>query len=159
MGVMAAREDMGDAFYGKPEEHLQFAHGHTWASNPLGSAVGIKTIELILREKLVERAVVLGDHLTSGLEKLRKYGVIREIRGSGVLRGVELVKDDKTNAPFPETGKLGNALKITAVRNGLVMRVDPDWFAVCPPLICEKSDIDELLGLIEKSLVEALAMV
>jgi adenosylmethionine-8-amino-7-oxononanoate aminotransferase len=39
------------------------------------------------------------------------------------------------------------------------MRIDPDWFAVCPPLIAEKEDLDELLGLIEKSIVEALESV
>ncbi len=159
MGIMAARERMADAFYGKPEDHLQFAHGHTWASNPLGCAVGMKTIDLILRERMVDRAVSLGDYLVAGLERLRKYGVIREIRGSGVLRGVELVRDARTNEPFPEKGKLGVALKKTAVRNGLIMRIDPDWFAVCPPLIAEKEDLDELLGLIEKSIVEALEIV
>jgi adenosylmethionine-8-amino-7-oxononanoate aminotransferase len=76
MGIMAARERMADAFYGKPEDHLQFAHGHTWASNPLGCAVGMKTIDLILRERMVDRAVSLGDYLVAGLERLRKYGVI-----------------------------------------------------------------------------------
>lgn len=159
MGVMVAREKMGAAFLGKPEDHVQFFHGHTWAANPLGSAVGIATIDLMLKRKLAERAVVLGDQLVMGLEKLKKYGVIREIRGSGVLRGVELVNDNRTNAQFPENAKLGNALKKTAVKNGLIMRIDPNWFAVCPPLIAEKEDIEELLSLVEKSLVEALEIV
>jgi adenosylmethionine-8-amino-7-oxononanoate aminotransferase len=61
--------------------------------------------------------------------------------------------------PFPPDAKLGNALKKTAIKNGLIMRVDPDWFAVSPPLIAEEADIDEMCDLIEKSLLDALEMV
>jgi adenosylmethionine-8-amino-7-oxononanoate aminotransferase len=59
-------------------------------------------------------------------------------------------------APFPE---LGAALKTCALKNGLILRVDPSWFAVAPPLIAEKSDIDEMYERIEKSMVDALEMV
>ncbi|MBN2051792.1 MAG: aspartate aminotransferase family protein [Spirochaetales bacterium] len=159
MGVMAAREDMAQAFIGKPEEGLQFGHGHTWAGNPLAGAVGIATIDIIQKYNLCEKARSLGDYLNKKLEQLKKYGCIREIRGSGVLRGVELVKDPQTNEPFPKKSKLGDALKITSVDNGLIMRVDRDWFAVCPPLIAEKKDIDELYDLIEQSLKKALDMI
>ena len=82
--------------------------------------------------------------------------MVREVRGKGVLRGVELVKDTRNMQPFPELGK---ALKKTALENGLIMRVDPTWFAVCPPLIADEPDIDEMCGLIEKSLTDALALV
>jgi 4-aminobutyrate aminotransferase-like enzyme len=98
----------------------------------------------------------LGDRLTAKLEGLKQYGVVREVRGRGVLRGVELVKDTHTMQPYPE---LGSALKRTALKNGLVIRVDPTWFAVAPALIAEKSDIDELCDLIEKSLIDALEQV
>jgi adenosylmethionine-8-amino-7-oxononanoate aminotransferase len=66
---------------------------------------------------------------------------------------VELVKDTRSMAPFPE---LGNALKRTALENGLIMRIDPSWFAVAPALIAEESDLDEMCDLIEKSLSQAL---
>jgi adenosylmethionine-8-amino-7-oxononanoate aminotransferase len=56
-------------------------------------------------------------------------------------------------APYPELGK---ALKKTALRNGLILRVDPNWFAVSPALIAEKSDLDQMCELIENSLVDAL---
>ena len=59
---------------------------------------------------------------------------------------VELVKDTRTMQPFPELGK---AMKRTALQNGIVMRIDPSWFAVCPPLIADEPAIDEMCGLIE----------
>src|SRR6266480_867531 len=156
LGAMIAREDMAEAFFGPPEAGLQFAHGHTFAGNPLACAVGIAVVDEMVEHKLDEKAVRLGDYLASRLECLKKYGVVREVRGKGVLRGVELVTDTRSMRPFPELGK---ALKRTALDNGLILRVDPSWFAVCPPIIASESDIDEMCGLIEKSLAEALQRV
>ena len=86
----------------------------------------------------------------------QRHGVIREVRGKGLLRGVELVRDPDSNEPFPE---LGMALKKTALANGLLLRVDPSWFAVGPALIIDEAGVDELCELVEKSLVDALAVV
>jgi len=86
-------------------------------------------------------------------EKSKKYGVVREVRGKGILLGVELVKDTTSLAPYPE---LGMALKRTALKNRLILRVDPTWFAVAPALTAELSGLDELCQHIEKSLADAL---
>ena len=156
LGAMIAREDMADAFYGRPEDEVQFAHGHTFAGNPLASAVGIAVLDEIVEKQLTDKAQSLGEYLAEKLQKLNSLGVIREIRGKGILRGVELVRDTQTMQPFPE---LGEALKASALKNGLIMRIDPTWFAVAPPLIAEKPDIDDMCERIEKSLRDALEMV
>ncbi len=153
LGAMMAREDMAEAFYGPAEAEVQFAHGNTFAGNPLACAVGMAVIDEIVEKKLDQKARRLGEYLLKKLETLKQYGVVREVRGRGILLGVELVKDTGTNQPFPE---LGRALKKTALENGLIMRIDPTWFAVAPALIAEESDLDEMMGLIEKSFKEAL---
>jgi adenosylmethionine-8-amino-7-oxononanoate aminotransferase len=94
--------------------------------------------------------------LAEKLEGLKKYGVVREVRGRGLIRGVEFVKDTNGLQPFPE---LGMALKKTALQNGLIIRVDPTWFAVVPALVISKDEVDEMCELIDRSLQEALAMV
>ena len=159
IGAMMAREDMADAFYGPAEDGIQFAHGHTFAGNPLACAAGIATIDEIVEKELALKARRLGQRLEARLEALKRHGVIREVRGKGTLRGVELVRDATTMAPFPEGRKLGLAMKRTALNNGLIMRIDADWFAVSPPLIAEETDIDELCDRIERSLLDALEVV
>jgi len=156
LGAMMAREDMGDVFYGPVAEEVNFAHGHTFAGNPLACAVGNAVIDEIVEKALDRKARELGDYLAAKLEGLKQYDVVREVRGKGVLRGVELVKDTRTMEPYPE---LGQALKQTTLKNGLIIRIDPSWFAVAPALIAEKMDIDEMCDLIEKSLIEALGKV
>jgi adenosylmethionine-8-amino-7-oxononanoate aminotransferase len=155
-GAMIARQDMADAFWGEPEEGREFAHGHTFAGHALACAAGIAVIDELVEKRLPERAKDSGAYLAGRLEELRRLGVVREIRGLGLLRGVELEREPGSHASFPE---LGAALKRTSLANGLIMRIDPSWFALAPALIAEKSDIDEICGLVEKSLVEALRMV
>jgi adenosylmethionine-8-amino-7-oxononanoate aminotransferase len=145
LAAMIAREDLAEAFYGKPERNIQFMHGHTFAGNPLACAVGIAVIDEIVEKRLCEKAQRLGAYLRGKLEGLKKHGVVREVRGRGILLGVELL------------ASYGKALKRTALANGLIMRIDADWFAVAPPLIADEPDIDEMCELIEKSLLEAMA--
>jgi adenosylmethionine-8-amino-7-oxononanoate aminotransferase len=156
LGAMMAREGMGEAFFGPVEAEVNFAHGHTYAGNPLACAVGMAVIDEIVEEGLAEKAGEMGAYMAEKLEGLKKYGVVREVRGKGLIRGVELVRDTESMAPFPE---LGQALKKTALENGLIMRIDPNWFAVAPALIAQREDIDEMCELVEKSLKEALKRV
>ena len=153
LGAMIARQDLGDAFYGSAADEVQFMHGHTFAGNPLASAVGIAVIDEIVEKGLDRKAEQLGQYLVGKLEGLEKYGVVREIRGKGLLRGVELMRDGQ------DCPELGQALKKTALANGLIMRIDPLWFSMAPALISTEDDIDELYSLIEKSIVDALQMI
>jgi adenosylmethionine-8-amino-7-oxononanoate aminotransferase len=153
LGAMIARQDMAAAFQGRPEDNLHFAHGHTFAGNPLACTVGLAVIEEILEQDLCTKAERLGQYLKDKLACLKKYGVVREIRGRGILLGVELVKDTKSLRPFPQLGK---ELKKAALEHGIILRIDPSWFAVAPPLIAEEEDIDEMCDLIDASLRTAL---
>lgn len=159
IGAMTARQSLAEAFFGAPEDEIQFMHGHTFAGHPLACAAGIAVIDEILEKKWFLNASRLGDKLEKRLEGLKRYGVVREVRGKGVLRGIELVQDASNNTPFLDGNKLGTALIKTALQNGVILRIDPDWFAVSPPINCTMADIDEMCDLIEKSLVDALNLV
>jgi adenosylmethionine-8-amino-7-oxononanoate aminotransferase len=153
LGAMLARADLADAFRGDADAQRFFAHGHTFANHPLACAVGIAVVDEIRTAGLEARALEIGARLQTRLEQLARFGVVREVRGRGVIRGVELVRDTAGLQPFPE---LGSHLKRTAMEHGLVMRVDPTWFAVCPPLVASDDEIDEMCDLIDASLQAAL---
>jgi adenosylmethionine-8-amino-7-oxononanoate aminotransferase len=159
MGAFMVREDIADVFYGPEEDDINFAHGHTYAGFPLACAVGIEAINVLEEEKLLERARKMGVYLKGRLEGLGKYGILREVRGKGVLLGVEIVQDAATNKPFPRDNSLGNALKKTSMKNGVILRIDPDWFAVAPPLIMTDAEMEEMCDAIEKSVKDALDIV
>jgi adenosylmethionine-8-amino-7-oxononanoate aminotransferase len=156
VGAMMVSEHLADAFYGSAEANVQFQHGNTFAGNPLAAATAVAVIDELVEGQYALKARRLGTQLRGRLEALKATGVVREVRGLGVLLAVELVENAATNKPFPAGRKLGEALRQTALDNGLILRIDPDWFAVCPPLIAEESDIDDLCDRIHTSLAQAI---
>ena len=157
LGAMIAREDMGNMFLGNEEDGVHFAHGHSFANFPLGSAVALEAIAVMEEEKLYDRALLIGEYLLSRFNKLKeRFGVVREVRGRGALVCLEFMKDEKTKSPYPE---LGRAFKLCSVKNGLIVRCDHEWFSVAPPLISTDEELRELCDLVEKSFADALDMV
>jgi 4-aminobutyrate aminotransferase-like enzyme len=87
-----------------------------------------------------------------------KHGVIGDIRGKGLLQGVEFVKDRKTKERFPANPGFGIQVGRRALANGLVCRFDPHWLAFGPPLVTTAEQIDEMLAVLDRSIDETLAV-
>jgi len=155
LGAIMADESMAAAFEGGPNDGKAFAHAHTYSGNPLAAAIGLEVISIIEEENLIENVRKLHTHLIDRLEGLKKLGVIREIRGKGFLLGIEFTEDAVPNKTY---GTIGAALKRTAPKNGLIMRIDPDWIAIAPALNATAEHLDELCDKIEASVKDALAL-
>jgi len=139
VSAILANDDIMDVF--KPGDH-----GSTFGGNPLASAVGMASLEVILEEKLPERAEELGNYFMEELRKI-KSPYVKEVRGRGLLIGVEIKKEIATARPFCEKlMKLGILAKETHEQ---VIR-----FA--PPLVIKKEEIDWALERIRKVLTEPL---
>ena len=129
----------------------------THASDPLPAAVGLKVIEVILRDRLTERAARLGKRLKDGLEALQqRYDCIGNVRGRGLLLGLDLVKDRRAKTPDPDL-----ALKVSreCLRLGMmtsVVRGGLGIFRIAPPLTIEPGEIDLGLEIFDKALAMGL---
>ena len=130
----------------------------THASDPLPAAVGLKVIEIILRDRLAERATELGAQLKSGLLALQqRYDCIGDVRGRGLLLGLDLVKDRRSKTPDPDLAQrvarecLARGMMTSVVRGGFGI------FRIAPPLTIEPAEIDLGLEIFDKSLAAALA--
>ena len=154
LAAALVREKVARAFWGAPG--TEFAHGHTYAGNPVSCAAGLASVREIVDRKLPENAKRVGAHLVKRLEGLRSLGIIGDIRGKGLLIGVEFVKDPVTRTAFPSEVKLGLRIGKQALRNGLLLRFDPHWLAFGPPLIVTEADIDQMVAILEQSIREVL---
>ena len=81
----------------------QFMSGATFQGHPLCSAAGLANLEIIEREKLVERCAELGPYLQEGLRTLLKHPIVGDVRGVGMVAGVEFVQSKETKEWFPAT--------------------------------------------------------
>lgn len=158
LSAMICRRPIADAFWGPIAENPGFVEGHTFEGNPIACAVGIAVIEEILQRDLLANARAQGARLRAGFERLAaKHGVIGDIRGKGLLQGIEFVRDLKTKERFPDDASLGIRVGKRALRNGLLCRFDPHWIAFGPALITTSEQIDEMLALLDQSMEQVLS--
>ena len=135
-------------------------HGYTYSGHPATAAVALKNIEIIEREKLVERvADDTGPYLQARWRELADHALVGEVRGIGLIAALELVKDKATRQRWVAGGKVGGLCRDFCTANGLVMRATGDTMLVSPPLVISKSEIDELIEKARKSLDDTLAAI
>jgi 4-aminobutyrate--pyruvate transaminase len=123
-----------------------FGHGLTAGGHPVTTAVALENLRIIEERGLVEQAARVGVHLQDGLaERLNDHPLVGEIRGIGLIAGVELVADRATKAPWHKPGRLGARGAELMLEAGVILRAMGDTLALCPPLIATESDIDRIL--------------
>jgi 2,2-dialkylglycine decarboxylase (pyruvate) len=132
-----------------------FLHVTSHVSDPLPAAVGLAVLDVIVEERLPERAAAMGARFKAGLLELaERYPVIGEVRGRGLLIGVEFVTDHTTRQPAEEFGALATD---ECLARGLSMNIvrhvgaNSVW-RIAPPLTVSEDEIDLALSIIEDSL-------
>jgi adenosylmethionine-8-amino-7-oxononanoate aminotransferase len=157
LSAMICRRPLADTFWGPIAENPGFVEGHTFEGNPLSCAAGIAVLREILERDLLANVRVQGARLRAGFERLAaKYGVIGDIRGKGLLQGVEFVRDVATKERFAAETAFGVRVGRRALQHGLLCRFDPHWLAFGPPLVSTAEQIDEMVELLDRSLGEVL---
>jgi adenosylmethionine-8-amino-7-oxononanoate aminotransferase len=148
MSGMAVAGHIADVFASVPEG---FPWGHTFSGNPLGCAVACEVIRTIREEGLVERAQQLGARLREGLDRIASSSPhIGQVRGRGLLQGLELVTDRESLEPLP--GGSGRLTALARDRELLIYscptplgRRTVEAVMLAPPLIVDEADVDEIL--------------
>jgi len=161
LGAMIARDPIVEAVL----DAGGFIHGHTYAGNPLACAAGAAVIKEIDRMSLLQNATDQGESLRTHLQSLmQKYPLIGDVRGQGLLMAFELMVDRQTKAALPKHLNAFNRLVEIAYQNGLIIYsrrtrggLSGDHFLVCPPMIIDDAQMDELIGLLDKSLGQFFA--
>lgn len=130
-----------------------FQHGHTYIGHPVATAAGLAVVRALLDRGLVARVTGLGEKLDAALRSaLGQHPHVGDIRGRGLFRGIELVEDRETKAPFDPGQKIAAKLKKAAMEAGLICypmsgTIDGrrgDHILLAPPFIITDAQIDEL---------------
>ena len=133
----------------------EFAHGYTYAGHPTACAVALANIAIIEREGLVERVrEETGPYFQERLGELTDHPLVGEVRGLGLMAGIELVKDKATGERFADKGRAGQICRDRCMAHNLICRPVTDAMVLSPPLIITKDEIDELARRLERCLDE-----
>ena len=151
------RGDMYDALVEPSSQVGVFGHGYTYSGHPVACAVSLKVLEIYERDHIFAKAAEVGAYLQSELQKFADHPLVGEIRGAGMIAALELVANKKTGQAF-SGGAVGGFAMQACQNHGMITRaVAGSSLAFCPPLICTKAHIDEMMMKLTKALDDTLA--
>ena len=123
-----------------------FAHGFTYSGHPVSAAVALECLRIYEEKDILERVRQLSPRLIGGLrDRVGDHPLVGEIRGVGLVVGVELVADRKARTPFETSLGVGPFCMQRAIDHGLVVRALGDTLAFSPPLIVSEEEVDMIV--------------
>lgn len=159
IGAILIPEEMYEAMVAESEKLGMFGHGFTYAAHPVCAAVALRALELYEERDIVAHVRGVASRFGARLAQLGDHPLVGEARGIGLIGGLELVADKATRAPFDPVAGVGAKAVAFALDQGLIVRALGSTIAICPPLIIDKSEVDELFDRLDRALDETEAWV
>ena len=148
MGGVAVRKGIYDTFMRGPEYAIEFFHGYTYSGHPLACAAGLAALDFYTRDGVFERAAGLAAYWEDAVHSLKGLPHVIDLRNLGIIAGIELepIADNPTMRV--------QQVFLKCYERGLLIRTTADIIALSPPLILEKSHIDQMFETIADVLRE-----
>ena len=130
-----------------------FAHGFTYSGHPTACAVGLRNLQIIEEERLVERAAENGAYLQRRLQELRSHEIVGDVRGIGLLGAVEFVRDRESKQLFDPSVGVARRVWLAALEGGVIFRpLGGDVIATSPPFVISTKQIDRLVEVLDAAI-------
>ena len=140
MGAVFCKQAIHDVFMTGPEHAIEFTHGYTYSAHPLACAAALGTLDTYAEEGLLTRGAQMAPYFEDALHSLKGSRHVIDVRNIGLVGGVEL-------EPIAgQPGKRAFDIFLECWERGILIRTTGDTIAMSPPLIIEKSHIDQLVG-------------
>jgi 4-aminobutyrate--pyruvate transaminase len=134
-----------------------FGLSFTYSGHPVSAAVAREAIAIYEEQDVVGHVRRVGAHMQAGLRRFLDHPLVGEVRGVGLVAGVELVADKTSGAPFDKSLAVGPWCNARAEEHGLIVRAIGDTISFCPPLIITEAEIDEMLARFGRALDDTAA--
>ena len=141
-------QQMMDASY----EAEEFFHGFTAGGHPVGCALALEAIDIIINEKMIENVQRLEPIFMGGLKKFEDLEFIGEARGKGLMGALEMVQNKETKQSFDGSISIGERVANQCIENGLICRPLGPSIVLCPPFITSDDEMDIIFETLEKTL-------
>jgi 4-aminobutyrate--pyruvate transaminase len=144
ISAVLVNDRIHDAMLAQSDRHGNFAHGFTYAGHPVAAAVALEVQKIYEEMDIVRRSKRLGPVLLSRIGQLAAHPLVGDVRGTGLILGMELMRDGRQRIPFDGALNVGSRVGAAAARHGLIVRVVGDRLVFAPPLVIEEDDIEEI---------------
>ena len=147
-------EKIFNTFRGEYKEGKMFAHGHSYTGNPLACAAALSNLEIFKKEKIIDKIQPKIQTLWEEVKKLEKLDFVGDIRGIGLMLGIELMKDKVKKIPFQVDERVGRKITLKVRKEGLAIRPLGDVLVFMPPLSISKKEIKWAIKTIGRAIKE-----
>ena len=155
-GVMVP-ERMYEALVAESRKIGTFGHGYTYSGHPVAAAVALKTLEIMARDRIVEKVAALAPNFWQALRRLGDHPLVGEARGLGLIGGLELVSSKRTKRAFdPARGVSAQCVAFAQAEGLIVRHIAGDTVSLCPPLIISPQQLDEMFERLQRALDRTL---
>jgi 4-aminobutyrate---pyruvate transaminase len=154
ISAVLVNERVHEAMLAQSDKYGNFAHGFTYAGHPVAAAVALEVQSIYEEMDIVGRAQRLGPLLQTALGAFRDHPLVGDVRGVGLILGMELMRDKARRVPFDPVLGIGARAGAAAQRHGLIVRVVGDRLVFAPPLVIEPADIEEIALRLRRGLGE-----
>jgi 4-aminobutyrate--pyruvate transaminase len=129
-----------------------FAHGFTYAGHPVTTAVAMETLRIYDEMDMIGHVQQVGPHMQQVMAKFAEHPLIGEVRGVGLMVGMEMMADKATRTAFDPARGVGRIADGHARKHGLITRFIGDRIAFSPPLIITEAEVDDMAGRLQRTL-------
>jgi beta-alanine--pyruvate transaminase len=148
LGAVVAKKEIYDTFIatGGPAYMLEFPHGYTYSAHPVACAAGVAALDLLVKERAVERVAELAPYFENAVHGLKGFKHVTDIRNYGLAAGltIDAVPGEPAKRPFE--------IAMKCLEKGLYVRYGGDTIQLAPPFIVEKPEIDRLVSILGDAL-------
>ncbi|OOY25420.1 aspartate aminotransferase family protein [Thioclava sediminum] len=159
MGAVILGPELSDRLQAASEAIEEFPHGFTASGHPVGCAIALKAIDVVMNEGLAENVRRLSPRLEAGLAQIAQNPNIGELRGVGYMWALEAVKDRESKTPFDGSLSVSERIANACTDQGLICRPLGQSVVLCPPFILTESQMDEMFEKLETALKKVFAEV
>ncbi len=157
MGAVILGPDMVDRLQAAIDPVEEFPHGFTASGHPVGCAVALKAIDVVLNEGLLEMVREGAPRMEAGLAEIAKHQNIGELRGIGYMWALEAVRDKDSKTPFEGHLSVSERIANTCTDHGLICRPLGQSVVLCPPFILSDTQMDEMFDKLDAALKSVFA--
>ncbi len=159
MGAVILGPALSDRMQAAVEAVEEFPHGFTASGHPVGCAVALKAIDVVMNEGLADNVKAIAPKFIDGMKRLAEHPNIGEWRGIGLMGALEAVKDKATKTPFDGSLSVSERIANTCTDHGLICRPLGQAIVLCPPFITTEAHLDEMFDKLGTALDKVFAEV
>ncbi|KNA24573.1 hypothetical protein SOVF_014280 [Spinacia oleracea] len=152
IGAVLVSPEISQVIYSESNKLGSFNHGFTYSGHPVSCAVALESLKLYKERNIVEQVRNLAPKFQDGMRTFADSPIIGEIRGTGLILGIEFTDNKSPNDPFPSEWGIGAYFATNCQKDGMIVREAADNVMLCPPLVISEEEINELISKFGKAL-------